>query len=354
MTFCITELDVGGAEKALARIAIGLKQKLWQVRVISLRDTGKMAQPLIDAGIEVTALECGRFSDVRTLFRLMAELKRHRPDILVCFLHQANFYGRLAARRLGIPNVSGIRVADRRRSVVWTERLTKRLVDQYVAVGETTGRVHSELCHIPPDRMLCIPNGVDAPSGTIPATVAPNHHKLLFVGRLTTQKAPLDLLEAFAQLPTELRQQSHLTYAGDGELRAELETRITELGLSDSVELLGQCSNVPELMRSATLLVLPSLWEGMPNVVLEAMASELPIVATAVDGTTELITPGKTGWLVSPSCPNELSAAIAEALRAPETRKAYAKSAQAVALNEFSWEITIERYEQLLGSMLGN
>ena len=354
VTFCITELDVGGAEKALVRIAIGLLKKGWCVRVISLRDAGELAKPLTNAGIDVVALGCGSFADVRTYFRLVAELKNHTPDILVCFLHQANIYGRLAARRLGLPSVSGIRVADRRWSVVWPERLTRRCATQYVAVGLATGRVHSQLCRIPPDRMISIPNGVDIPPETCQTADASAKHGLLFVGRLTAQKAPLNLLEAFAMLPTELRQKTRLTFAGDGELRHQLDARIAELGLSEAVEVLGQCSNVNELMRKATLLVLPSLWEGMPNVVLEAMAAKLPVVATAVDGTTDLICDGKNGWLVPAGDPSALSAAIAEALTSPALRRTFAESAQTTVIKGFSWESVIARYERLLDSMLGN
>ncbi len=354
VTFCITELDVGGAEKAMVRIAAGLKHRGWTVRVISLRNEGPLAEPLITAGIPVTALECGGFGDVRALFRLTSALRTHPPDVLCCFLHQANIYGRLAARRAKIPVVvSGVRVADRRRWVTMTDRWTQNCTDQYIAVSDNVAALHCRLCHIPAAKMSSISNGVD---GSVPREAAQKPsvqpHELLFVGRLTEQKAPLDLLEAYRRLPAELRESTRLTFVGEGPLRQRLQLEIASGGLANAVTLVGNSPDVPKLMQQATLLVLPSRWEGLPNVVLEAMANGLPVVATAVDGTLELISEGETGWLVPPAQPDALSAAIADALNNPDHRQAYSEKSQLIAVTRFSWNAAIDRYDQLLSSLV--
>ena len=357
VTFCITELDVGGAEKALVRIAIGLQQRGWTVRVISLRDSGPMTASLEDAGISVTSLNCGSFADVRSYFRLKTAIQTSKLDVLVCFLHQANIYGRLVAHRLKIPVISGVRVADRRKWIVWTERLTKSYVTHYIAVSKHVAETHSRLCGIQSDRISSISNGVDAIAVKTPRTeddgTGEAHYQILFVGRLTRQKAPMDLLSAFNALPANLRATSSLTFAGEGELAGQIEATVLRLGLTNKVNLIGQCDDPVALMAESTLLVLPSLWEGMPNVVLEAMAAGLPVVATDVDGTRELIDHRINGWLVAPGQPAELCTAIQEALENRQQRLRFAAVSQVLAVERFSWNQACQAYHERLTLVIG-
>ena len=125
----ITELDVGGAERAFVQIAIGLKSRGWDVNVISLRDAGPLAETLRQAGIQVDALHCGGPADFRAIGRMKHALQKNLPAVLLTFLHQANMVGRIAAKRANVKNViCGVRVADRRWSVRIPEMLTKHLV----------------------------------------------------------------------------------------------------------------------------------------------------------------------------------------------------------------------------------
>ncbi|MDG1897389.1 MAG: glycosyltransferase [Fuerstiella sp.] len=357
ITFCITELDIGGAEKAMVRIAIGLQDGGWRVRVISLRDAGVMAEPLRAAGIPVTALGCGGFADVRSAWRLSREFSRNPTEIVQCFLHQANIYGRLAVRICGLFSrvrpliVSGVRVADRRTWVVLTDRWTRCWSDHYVAVSEHVAATHAALCRLKPGAVSVIPNGVDVSAKLLEAP-EPEPHVLLAVGRLTPQKAPFDLLEAYSLLPDDLRSHCQLKFVGEGPLAVPLQDAIDAKQLGDSVQLVGHCDDIPLLMRESTMLVLPSKWEGMPNVVLEAMANALPTIATAVDGTSELIDDGHTGWLVPAGSPQALAERIVTVLGARETRKAVANNARLVVAKDFRWHSAIDLYERLLSNML--
>lgn len=326
------------------------------MRVISLRDLGPMAAVLEEADISVTSLNCGSFADVRSYFRLKKAIDTAKPDVLVCFLHQANIYGRLVACQLKIPVVSGVRVADRRRWIAWTERLTKSCVTHYIAVSKHVAETHARLCGIPGDRISSINNGVDATAAIAHRTedegTGDPRHQILFMGRLTHQKAPIDLLKAFNVLPAKLRATSRLTFAGEGELRSQIEATVLQLGLSNSVNLVGQRDNPAELMAESTLLVLPSLWEGMPNVVLEAMATGLPVVATDVDGTRELIDHKINGWLVAPGQPQQLCTAIQEALENRQQRADFAAASQVLAVERFSWSRVCEAYQERLTSVI--
>jgi glycosyltransferase involved in cell wall biosynthesis len=136
---------------------------------------------------------------------------------------------------------------------------------------------------------------------------------LLFVGRLRIRKGVEVLLEA-------LQPGMRLLIAGDGEHRAALERKVEELGIDPRVRFLGRCdaARVRSLLKGAAALVVPSIYEGMPLVVLEAMESEVPVVASRVSGIPEVVEEGRTGWLVPPEDPRALAAALTEVLGSPE------------------------------------
>ena len=351
LALCINELDRGGAEKALVRIACGLQALGWPVTVISLRERGPLAEPLEAAGIPVHALECRGMADLRTLGRLKHRLRQIKPAVLLTFLHQAGFWGRLAARgaRVGI-TVCGIRVADRRHWVRWTDRLTRSRVDHYIAVSEHVARTHAKLCGIPPDRISSIPNGIDCGNeSSLQDRREPA--RILFLGRLTRQKDPLTLLQAWRSMPDKLRNASELHFVGHGDLSAKLRAAITAEE-QDRICFHGHQPDVTEFLQQSTMLVLPSLWEGMPNAVLEAMAAKLPVIATQVDGTQELIPDSRFGWLVPPGDVKSLSAAMTEALRNPQERISRAAAALERVQTEFSWEQVVQQYDQQLSQLI--
>ena len=123
--------------------------------------------------------------------------------------------------------------------------------------------------------------------------------------------------------------------------------------LREKTHWLGQRDDVPGLLKAADVLVLASLWEGMPNVVLEAMAARLPVIGTAVEGTEDLVLPGRTGWLVPPHDPEALTHALIEAVDSPERCRQYGEEGRLRVEREFSLETTLEAYERLWAGVLG-
>jgi glycosyltransferase involved in cell wall biosynthesis len=286
--------------------------------------------------------------------------------VLLTFLNQANIVGRLAAKRAGVTAVvSGIRVADRRPIVRIPEVMTRQLVTRYVAVSRSVADVHCRLCGIETDRMDVIYNGVDLP-GIDGATAIPrselgckdDDQLILCVGRLSEQKAPLSIIEAFDELrrldPIGCSRRK-LLFHGDGPLRRTLEKQIRNNQLENHVSLLGWRSDVASVMKSATVLVLASKWEGLPNVILEAQAAGLPVVASAVDGCLELIDDGRTGRLFPTGDSRKLAHVLLELLgshgdsgsAAEQLRTRLANNARLFAAG-FSWEKCVEQYDTLL------
>lgn len=165
------------------------------------------------------------------------------------------------------------------------------------------------------------------------------------VGRLTEQKGFSDLISATAiaqkQIPN-LR----LILVGEGELRESLQDGAEKLGIEDYVTFTGKVSNVKDYLKQFDLFISSSLWEGLPTVIMEAMLAGVPVVATSIPGSIDLVTPGVNGWLASPNKPDHLAEVIVDALLNPEHRESYRRAA-AVSVKEFSLERIAEKYQAL-------
>jgi len=257
--------------------------------------------------------------------------------------------------------VGGLRVAEREKS--WhliLDRLTASLTTGSVCVSQGVLRFSRDVARLNPARLTVIPNGID-PRPFNGATrlsraeigVPENAHLALYVGRLDRQKGLSDLLDA-AERVIDDRPGWHLALAGDGPTRDWLVAQINDRRrLQGRVHWLGSRDDVPALLKSADVLIHPSLWEGMPNAVLEAMAASRPVIGTAVEGTEDLIVPGQTGWLVPPSNVVALTKALLEAADSPECCLRYGEAGRQRVEREFSLERTLAAYENLWARVLG-
>jgi len=364
ITFLITELDPGGAERAMVQIATGLSLHDWKPSVICLSDRGALASTLEEAGIPVTCLGASRVNSLRSLWKVTAgltqELRRQQPAVLQTFLWHANIVGRFAARRAGVPHVvSGIRVAEKRsRWRLRLDRWTERYVDRHVCVSQAVAdfSVHeSGLC---PQRTVVIPNGVDveafgnaAPADLSAFGVPAGAPILLSVGRLDPQKDPLSLVRAVGRLAPS-RPDLHLLLVGQGTLEMEIAQAAADAGIADRVHLAGWQPDIAGIMSSSDLLVLASLWEGLPNVLLEAGASGLPIVATRAEGVSEIVDDGVTGRLVTIGDDQALADAIDRVLSDPTSSAASAARLQQRVAEDFTWPAVVAQYADLYRSLL--
>jgi glycosyltransferase involved in cell wall biosynthesis len=304
---CITELEVGGAERCLAELALRLDPARFAVAVYSLaprpaNDERSLVPKLEAAGIEVHCLNGrGALDAPAVAWKLARLLKRQRAEIVQTFLIHANLIGRIAARWAGAPHVvAGLRVAEKqRRWHLALDRWTSRWVDRYVAVSRSVATFSQREAGLPAERITVIPNGVDtqlydaaSPADLVELGIRPGRRMLTYVGRLDPQKGLQQLIAQanawLARLP-----EHDLLLAGEGPQRAELEALTRSLGLDDRIRFAGWRGDVPAILRASRILLLPSRWEGMPNVLLEAMACRLPVVAMDVEGVSELLGPNR-------------------------------------------------------------
>lgn len=241
----------------------------------------------------------GARDSLSVLNQLTHHLRRQQPHLLQTFLFHANLLGRLAAWRAGVPCiVSGIRVAERRhRWHLRLDRWTSRLVQRHVCVSRAVADFSIRQAGLPAERVVVIPNGVDvtrfdgAEPADLPALgLSAGRRAITYVGRFDEQKR-VDWLLALAPTLLERLPQHDLLLVGDGPQRNALVQQIGGGPHSARIHFAGPRDDVPAILKASDLLVLPSAWEGMPNVVLEAMACRLPVVATEVEGVRELLGP---------------------------------------------------------------
>jgi glycosyltransferase involved in cell wall biosynthesis len=211
---------------------------------------------------------------------------------------------------------------------------------------------------IDPRKTVVIPNAVDGERfmNAIPADLTPygipaGSRVLITIGRLEHQKGGDVLLAAIPAVAARFPD-VHWLLVGDGPDRGKLAAQAQSLGIADRVHFAGFRKDIPERLRASTALVLPSRWEGMPNVVLEALAAGKPIVASEVEGVTELVRPGINGWLVRPEQPQILGETMARLLDDPDAVSRMGRESQSIYEKEFTIDRFVETHVQLFQQMI--
>jgi glycosyltransferase involved in cell wall biosynthesis len=232
------------------------------------------------------------------------------------------------------------------------------MVRRHVCVSPEVASFSKARGGLPDEKIVVIPNGVDverfanAEAADLSQFGIPDGSTtLLFVGRLDAQKDPFRLLEAALGL-LRAHRELQVLMVGEGPLRDDICSWITQHQLEENIHLSGWRDDIPALMRAADCFVLCSRWEGMPNVVLEAMAAALPVVTTQVEGTSALIEHHQTGILVPPKSTAELAGAIALVLSDPAQARVMGSAAQDVVRKEFTWSGMVAAYDELYASLL--
>ncbi len=322
--YLVTELDPGGAERQLAALASGLDRKAFDPAVASLAAPGAMAKPLREAGIPVFSVAAKGVSDLKALGRLKTLLADLEPDLLHTFLFHANVAGRLCARLAGLscPVVASVRVEDPRRLHRWGEKATARWADAFVANSKAMTGFLEEGLGLPAPKIHCIPNAAlplpEVTEGAFRKSLGIPEDTPLVVaaGRLDRQKGFDVLLKA---LPPDCT----LALVGEGPETASLK----KLAAGKDVRFTGRLPSAVPALADADLVVLPSRWEGMPNVALEALQMGKPILGTTVGGLRELLE-GGAGVLVPPGDVEALRTALCDLLTDPARRAALGRAAR--------------------------
>jgi glycosyltransferase involved in cell wall biosynthesis len=312
----------------------------FHVSLCGLKASEPASELLRKQGIPVHHLGRGRF-DPRILGDLVAHARATGAQLLHVHGYAAADFGRLAARRLGIPLVLHEHFADPRMPAYQglADRALARWTDRAIAVSGSTRDFLVQQRHVPADRVELIWNGapLDEFAPAPPAEAARVRREtgvpaeavvIGVVGRLSEQKGHRFLLDALPAVIAAVPA-AHVLVVGDGDRRASLEQQAASLGVTAHVTFAGHRSDVPAVLAAIDVLAIPSLYEGTPLALFEAMAAGKTIVSTAVDGCAEVLEDGRTALLVPPRDPAALAAALVRVSSAATLRQTLAEAARA-------------------------
>lgn len=353
----LTTGEFGGTELMVSRLVTRLARCGVQCEVSVLDGSGPVFERLERSGIRVHRL---RSAGAPTAFRrLLAILREGRFHILHLYGFRMSLLGRVAARFIRqrpvvIHGIRGLHVTEaedvsgwRTRLAVAIERVAAPLVDLYVANSEGA---RAFLCGrgLPEEKFVTIPNGVDPDEWWSPARDDRRpgaRPTVVCVGNFRARKRQRDLIHAMVLLRSR-GVRTACALVGDGPLRGELEALVRELELHDVVRFLGRLSpeELPTVLHQADVFVLPSLWEGMPGSVLEAMAAGRPVVGTDVPGIRDVVVDGVTGFLVPPQSPEALASRIERLLADPVLRERMGVMGRERVVAEFSLDRMVARH----------
>ncbi len=349
----ITELEPGGAERCLVRLAIGLIQRGHSVNVISIapepcsgRD--ELVIELRENGIEPNFLAVSNFFGFfRAKRRLRLLLNKLAPQIVQSFLFHANILCSKVCYRGGFKLFGGLRVSAPRKLRQWMLRLQRANFHQTICVSDDVSSYAQRQLRYPLDKLSVIPNGIDLDHfDTITPTdvseLGFDAPVLTFIGRLHTQKG-VDLITANAHRVLTACPQHHIAIVGDGPHKQSMQNTIRDNGLEHRVHFYGYRPDAIAILKSSQLLLFPSRWEGMPNVVIEAMAAKRPIVACPADGVTQLLSHAPEQIVA----PEDWSAAVIEFALNAARCDAIGKANRTVVSGSYQLPQMINQYEEL-------
>jgi len=327
-------LGQGGAERQLFFIAKALQESGARVRLLSLTRGEHWEAPIGRIGVPVTWVgqNPGR---LQRLARICAELRQDRPQIIQSQHFYANLYAAGAARLLGIREVGAVRsdVCNEVRSNGSVLGLMSLRLPRTVAANSAAAIRTAIERGVAPQRLHLLPNVVDTdrfcPMESMPHSAV----RILAVGRMDESKRFDRMLNLVAAAKTRTRRGIRVSLVGSGPLLPSLQKQAKELGLlPDIVEFCGASADPAPAYRQTDIFVMTSDFEGMPNAVLEAMASGVPVIATRVGGVPEVIEHGVNGFLVDPERTDLLLEATLELVENAEKRKQLGRHGRAFVM----------------------
>lgn len=304
----IQSLNNGGCENMLLRTLPLLDR--FEHKIITLKEPGELAPLFAEKDIPMITVRCGGFFDVFSIFRLRELIRKENPDTVLTYLFHADVLGRLTLfGTTSAPVIPFLRTTFNHPKYLIPrvfEWLTRPLVSHYFANSDAVKEFYIKHIGVYPEKITVIPNGIDTSyfDSIIPDPklkeslgIQPNDFVIICVANLHINKGHRYLLRAFEAVYKK-HPETYLLIVGDGVERAHLKNQIHRYTSKNNIAFLGRRTDVPELLKISDCFILPTLFEGMSNAIMEAMASSLPVITTDIPENRSLVENNKTGFLV--------------------------------------------------------
>jgi len=363
----IPSLVIGGMEQVVKTLCSGLDPEKFEVLVICIIEKGVLAEELEKRGIAVHVINEKRYKILSHLHPsyLANAIKGISPQII--HSHSGIWYASAIASRMAkvpamVHTEHGRHFPEKKIAIFFDKKAIK-LTDRLVCVSEHLSRYMAEKVKVPKNRIEIIKNGI-ALENCKPRWVTssyplrnkyhiPEDAKVLVtVGRLETVKGQKYLIEAFDKLAQQ-HENIYLWIIGDGSLKEDLFSYVKSKALENTVFFTGNVNNVKDYLCESDVFILPSLSEGTPMALLEAMASGLTIVATRVGENEIALDHGKAGFVIPPASVDDLRSTIASILEDSIVSRKMGEEAYKLANQKFSSQGMIKKYEELYLKLLG-
>jgi glycosyltransferase involved in cell wall biosynthesis len=355
--FVQTDMRVGGAEMITANIIGRLDRRRFAPELCCLKERGELGESLSEEIPVHHNLLAGKY-DLRVWPRLVKLLRTRKIDAVITVgAGDKMFWGRLAARRVGVPVVlSALHSTGWPDGVGRLNRMLTPITDAFIAVAESHGQFLAKNLKIPRERVVAISNGVDttrfAPLPDVTSIrhelgIGPTDPVVGIVAALRPEKNHELFLEMASRVVRQLPTARFLVI-GDGSCRDLIQQRSRELGVADNLLMLGSRNDIPRLLAAMDVFALTSHIEANPVSILEAMSVGRPVVATNVGSIHEAVADGRTGFLVAPGDADRFADRVLQLLREPLVCGSMGAAARQAVVDGWSIEAMVHGYERLI------
>lgn len=356
-------MGVGGAEEVRSVLMNNIDKEKFSVSLCCIGERGEIGQELSEKGFYIRALKKGwGLHNISSTFALLKLIKQSKPDIVHTCLFYANYHGRIAAKLAKVPII----VSEEQNVDKWKKKylvfllidwLLSKVTDRIIACSQAVKDFVLQNEKIETDKLLFVPNTFDHKKFVNHSSIEKKNIKRALglsdkdriigtVGSFSLQKGHIYLIKAMKEIVRN-EPSCKLLMVGAGPLENELRKKADKLGLNKQIIFTGKRRDIFNLFSILEIFVLPSLWEGLPLVSLEAMAMAKPVVASQIPGITEVVIDGENGILVAPKNSNLLAKAILDLLKDSDRSKKMGELGKARILKHYNPQTYVSKIESL-------
>ena len=354
----IQALDNGGCENMLLRTLPLLSD--FEHAIITLDHEGDLSEKFKEKKIPVINIRQKSFLDILAYFRLFKTIKNLQPNLIITYLFHADAIGRIFLQLFTKIKIIPFLRTTYNHKKYWParlfEKITKNFVKNYLANSESVKNFYVKNIGVSPEKITVIPNGIDISfydkierneNLRLSLGIKPEEIIIICIANLHENKGHKYLLEAFENIYKE-NNKIKLLLVGDGNEKENLLNQIKNYVSKNNILFLGKRTDVPQLLRISDIFALPTLFEGMSNAIMEAMACGLPIITTDIAENKELIENKKIGILIPTKKTSEIERNISLLLGNNDMRKDLGKNAKKIISENFSIEKIISDFSSFL------